>query len=80
MKKVLIGCYYGEVFIKTPIGSTRRKVKEMVRAYYQELYNKPIIDLPDFTYETESEWAKRKIKDIDKGKEFMWDHIPTIEI
>lgn len=80
MKKVLISCYYGQVFIKAPRNLERRLITDKARSHFQELYKKPIIDLPDLNYETESEWFKKKVKDIDKGNEFLWDDIPVIEL
>lgn len=77
MKKVLISCYYGQVFVECPRSTSKEDVFQAARGYFQEKLERPIITLENYTYETESEWMKRKIADMDRGEE--WRDIPVIE-
>ncbi|MCQ4924941.1 hypothetical protein NE686_17710 [Tissierella carlieri] len=80
MKNVLISCYHGEVFVKCSKSIKRKKILEAVRGYFQDNLGKPIIGLPNVSYETESQWSKRMASDMDKGKDDIWSLIPTINI
>lgn len=81
MKKVLISSYEGgQVFVDAPRNASKEDIYQAVRGYIQEKTGKPITSLSNYTYETESEWQKRKLASEEGGEGFLWDDIPVITI
>lgn len=80
MKKSLVSCYYGEVFICSPHGTLRKDIREQARVYFQEKLGKPIIDLPNYKFEIETEWRRRKLRDRENSMNCVyWDSIECID-
>jgi|GEM_PF-6485043 len=81
MKKVLVTSYEGgQVFVEASRNASKEDIYQAVRGYIQEKTRKPIMSLSNYTYETESEWQKRKLASEERGEGFLWDDIPVITI
>lgn len=79
-KRVLISCWYGEVFVDAPVNTKKEDIINEARGYFQEKEGRAIIDLPNLTYKTESAWRKDLHKAMDIGEEWKFKEIPVIEI
>lgn len=73
MKKVLVKCYEGDVFVEAPRNTKKEEIINRVKHHHNK------IQLANVEYLTESEWEKLYFNDKDKGQEFLWDNIETIE-
>ncbi len=74
MKKALVKCHEGDVFVESPNNTSKEIIINAVKYHHGK------IQLANVEYLTETKWSKEKIKDSEKGQEFLWDRIETIKL
>lgn len=74
MKKVLVKCYEGNIFVEAPRNTKQDQIINAVKHHHNK------IQLANVEYLTESKWEKLKHEDMNRGQEFLWEDMETIKL